>query len=200
MQQLLTIFTSTMIITIGRQLAAGGRAVGKMLAERLSLRYYDSALLALAAKESGLSEEAFSAADEQYNIFTLALSSDNQRLFRIQSDVIGKVAADGDCVFVGRAADYVLRQRQDVLSVFLTADTGDRIDRLMKDRQITEKEALTLIEKADRRRADYYNFYTGKEWGRACSYHLCINTSQIPIESAVELICQAIIKKETEKH
>lgn len=184
-----------MIITIGRQLAAGGRAVGKRLAQELNLHYYDKGLLAAAAEESGLSVEHFSAADEQYNIFTLAFSSDNQRLFEIQAETIRQLAAKEDCLFVGRAADYVLRDRQDVLSVFLVADLNDRQQRLMLKEGVAEKEARAMIEKADRRRADYYNFYTGKQWGSALCYDLCLNTSQIDIPTAVSIIRQAALSK-----
>ncbi len=199
MQARLHIYTTlqkhyTMIITIGRQLAAGGREVGKQLAKQLNLHYYDRSLLAVAARESGIAEDLFSAADEQYNIFTMALKADNQELFQIQSEVIQHLAEKGNCLFVGRAADYVLRERHDLLSVFLTANTEDRIQRIMKGEHLSEKEAKNFIGKADRRRSDYYNFYTGKQWGCANGYDLCINTSRLSIPLTVQLIAEAANK------
>ena len=181
-----------MVVTIGRQLAAGGRDIGKRLAERLHLRYFDKELLLEAARQSGIAEELFFRADEHYNLFTLALSTDSQKLFQFQSDTIRGLAEEGNCLFLGRAADYILRERKDLFSVFLTADMPDRIRLVMEKDGLSEKEAMAFIEKTDRKRADYYNFFTGRRWGDSSGYDICLNTSSFGIEGTIEIICESI--------
>ena len=181
-----------MIITIGRQLAAGGREVGKKLAEQLGMRYFDKELLLESARRSGIADELFLRADEHYNLFTLALSTDSQKLFQFQSDTIRQLADEGDCLFLGRAADYILRDRSDLFSVFLTADMESRIRRVMQKDGLTAEQAQAFIEKTDRRRADYYNFYTGKHWGDSNGYDLCLNTSRFGIEGTVRVIVEGL--------
>lgn len=185
-----------MIITIGRQLAAGGREVGALLAERLGLRYFDKELLQEAAKQSGITQDTFLRADENYNLFTLALNTDRQKLFQWQSETIRRLAAEGDCLFLGRAADYVLRDRSDIFSVFLTADLADRVTRIMEGENMQEKEALAFIENSDSRREDYYNFFTGKHWGDSSGYDLCINTSRFGITATADIIIAALRHRE----
>lgn len=181
-----------MIITIGRQLAAGGRSVGKILSQQLGLRYFDKELLLESARRSGIADELFLRADERYNLFTLALSTDSQKLFQFQSDTIQQLAAEGDCLFLGRAADYILRDRKDVFSVFLCADMKDRVRLVMQKEGLQESEAVSFIEKTDRRRADYYNFFTGKRWGDSNGYDLCINTSRFSTKTTAEIIKSAV--------
>lgn len=181
-----------MIITIGRQLAAGGREIGQMIAKRLNLHYFDKELLIESARESGIAHEMFLRADEHYNLFTLALKTDNQRLFQFQSDTIRRLATEGNSLFMGRAADYILRDRDDLFSVFLTADIKDRIKRVMKHDNLNEQEATRFIKRTDRRRAAYYNFYTGRRWGEALGYDICINTSRLGIDNSVEIIVESI--------
>ncbi len=180
-----------MIINIGRQLAAGGREVGRRVAERLGLQYYDCELLSEAAKESGISAALFRNADESHDLFLCALGSRNAEIFKLQSDTIKHLAEQGDCLFIGRCADYVLRERTDCLNIFLTADKAERVARVMETQHLSERQAEDLVDKADRRRADYYNFYTGKTWGAAASYDLCFNTSRLSIDEIVEFICSA---------
>ncbi len=180
-----------MIITIGRQLAAGGREIGKRVAEALNLQYYDCELLTEAAKASGINPALFRNADESHDLFLCALGSRNAELFQIQSETIQKLANEQNCLFIGRCADFVLRDNPACLNVFLTADLADRVARIMKAQNLTEKQATELINKTERKRAEYYNFYTGKTWGAASSYDLCINTSRLSIDEIVELICSA---------
>ncbi len=180
-----------MIINIGRQLAAGGREIGRLVAQRLGLHYYDCELLTEAAKESGLNPALFKRADESHDLFLCALGSPNAEIFQFQSETIRHLAEAGDCLFIGRCADYVLRERTDCLNVFLTADLSDRVKRIMDSQHLTERQAEDMIAKTDRRRADYYNFYTGKTWGAAASYDLCINTSRLSVDEIVALICSA---------
>lgn len=192
------------IITIGRQFGSGGRTVGKKLAEQLGIAYYDKELINLASKESGICGEFFEKADEKNSgslLKALAMgftmnnaifqSNDylsNESLFRIQSDVIRKVAAEGSCVLVGRCADYILREDPDCIDVFISAGWKDRICRAMEYNHLEEKEAEEFLRKADKSRASYYNYYTDKIWGAAESYDLCINSSLYGIDRTVAFI------------
>jgi cytidylate kinase len=118
------------------------------------------------------------------------LSGDS--LFAMQSETIRRIASEGSCVIVGRIADYVLRHHKPLISVFITADMDDRVKRIMEYENIDASQAATLVKKADKMRASYYNFYSEKTWGSAESYHLCINTSQVGIEGAAQLVMQYI--------
>ena len=180
-----------MIITIGRQLAAGGSEVGKKLSQQLKMRYFDKELLLEMARSSGISEKFFERADEHYNPFLYALDSQAPQLFQVQCDVMRRLAKESDCVFVGRCADFILRDEPKRLDVFLMADMEDRIKRVMKTENMSADEALEHIETAEKHRAEYYNFYTNKQWGEAKSYHLCLNTSLLSIDGCVEMIEKA---------
>ncbi|MDR2234327.1 MAG: cytidylate kinase-like family protein [Tannerella sp.] len=194
------------IITIARQLGSGGREIGAVLAKRMQAAFYDRELITLAAKESGLSPEVFEAVDEKAS-FSLRggllgyRSSimdgsytgnylNNEELFKIQSDVIRELADRQSCVFVGRCADYILRDHPNVLKVFICADLPDRIKRISSLYQLSANKARDLIEKTDKKRAAYYNFYTGRTWGETSSYHLCLNSSGLDIDAAVDFIRQ----------
>lgn len=201
-----------LIVTIGRSFGSGGRTIGKKLAEQLGVAYYDKELINLASKESGIRGEFFEKADERSGSLLKALAmgfstnntifqgSDylsNESLFRIQSDAIRKVAAEGPCVLVGRCADYILRENPDCISVFISASLQDRIRRAMEYNHIGEKEAEEYIRKADKSRASYYNYYTDKIWGAAQSYDLCVNSSLYGIDKTVELLKSFIEARST---
>ncbi|NLJ44618.1 MAG: cytidylate kinase-like family protein [Bacteroidales bacterium] len=192
------------VITIGRQLGSGGRLIGEKLASQLGISFYDKELIQIASQESGLGKEFFERADERkgYSVFgglfgmrglmteepfsTYYLN--NETLFTIQSDVIRKVADQGSCLFVGRCADYVLAGRPRLLNIYITANLDDRIKRIAERDQVTEKKARDIVEKADKDRAGYYNYFTNKKWGAAESYHFCINSSVLGIEETVGFI------------
>lgn len=193
------------IITIGRQLGSGGRTIGKKLAERLGIAYYDRELINLASKESGICGEFFEKADEKTSggllkAFAMGFSMNsaifqnndylsNESLFQIQSDVIRKVAAEGSCVLVGRCADYILRDESNCLNVFVTARMEDRIKRVLEyNNELKENEVEEFINKADKSRFAYYNYYTDKVWGAAASYDLCVNSSYYGIKATVDYI------------
>lgn len=197
-----------MIVNIGRQLAAGGREIGKILAEKLNLEYCDREIIFAAAQQSGIAPEQFERADEIQNRLLYALGKDNHiKLFQLQSETIRDLADKHDCLFLGRCADYILRDRNDCINIFLSANEQDRIKRLLTSRvpinnhahdsqPLSETEALELIHKTDEQRAEYYNFFTNKTWGAAASYDLCINTSVLGIQQTVELILQFINSKQ----
>jgi cytidylate kinase len=199
------------VITIGRQLGSGGRIIGEKLAAQLGISFYDKELIQIAAQESGLGKEYFEQADENKgnSIFggffglrgTIAEEPfstyylNNETLFKIQSDVIRKLAEKGSCLFVGRCADYVLADNPRCLNVFIFSDKKDRIKRIAESQKITTEKAGDCIEKADKKRAGYYNYFSNKVWGVAESYHLCINSSVLGIDETVTLIRQFATKR-----
>ncbi|MBR2097148.1 MAG: cytidylate kinase-like family protein [Prevotella sp.] len=197
------------IINIGRQLGSGGHDIGRMLALDFQAKYYDRELLNLAAKESGLSESIFEQNDEKKGFFrgllnlgTPHLSGggykqglSQESLFQFQSDAIKKAAKEGSCVFVGRCADYVLRDFGNVVNVFITASMKYRIDQIMNKQHLDHDAAQRYIEQKESDRASYYNYYTGKKWGHAESYDLCIDSSVLGLMETEKIIAEFIRKR-----
>ena len=183
------------VITIGRQYGSGGRFIAKKLAEKLNVAYYDSELLLKASEASGLSKNIMESYDEKVDgIFSgifpstyIPEASLGSRVFIAQFETIKKIAADHSCVIVGRCADYVLRDYENVLNVFITAPMDECIKRSIEYYGLEEKKAEESIRKMNTKRANYYNFYTDKKWGSANSYDLCIN-STIGVEETVDVI------------
>ena len=197
------------IICIGRQLGSGGHDIARMLAMDFNAKYYDRELLNLAAKESGFSEKFFEQHDEHQGFFkslfnlqspmvsnSLYKSNLSQEsLFQFQSDAIRKAASEGSCVFVGRCADYVLRDMPNVVSIFITASMRFRIDQLLAHKQVTPQQAKRIILQAEGQRASYYNYYTGRKWGAAETYDLCIDSSLLGLVETEKIIADFIRKK-----
>lgn len=198
------------IINVGRQVGAGGQEIGRMLAKDFEAQYYDRELLNLAAKESGFSEKFFKQNDEKKgflrglfnvqapHIIGGSLYGSNfsqEGLFQFQSDAIRKAASEGSCVFLGRCADYILRDFENVVNVFITASMDFRVDVVSKVKQLDAEHARKLIEHVESRRAQYYNYYTGKRWGAAESYDLCIDASILGLEETEKLIAEYIRKR-----
>ena len=200
-------------INIGRQLGSGGREIGTKLARQLDIAFYDKELINIASQESGLCKEFFEKADEKVSqsifgglfgarfpfINDGSLSGNNclsnDALFKIQSDVIRELAKQKSCLFVGRCADYILRENPGCVNIFISAPKEDRIKRLCQNMAIDAEKAEELIEKTDRERASYYNYYSYKVWGAASTYHLCIDSSSLGINETVEFIKLFIQKK-----
>ena len=178
------------IINIGRQLGSGGREIGEKLAARLGIDFYDKELIRLASEESGLCCEFFEKADEKASN---CLSND--ALFKVQSDVIRRLAEEKSCLFVGRCADYILREHPRCVNVFISCSNEERIKRICRMYSITEREAEEMMNKADKKRAEYYNYYSYKKWGAAETYHLCIDSSVLGIEATVDFIEEFVKKK-----
>lgn len=197
---------SRTVITIGRQFGSGGKLIGQELAEKLGYAFYDKNLIALAAKESGLSEEIFERTDEITtgfwngsfldipsvgNFHRTVLSSEN--LFNIQAEVIRGLSEKQDCIFVGRCSDYVLRKHPCCFNIFIHADIQDRVNRIAQLHHKTAEEALKWIQKTDKERANYYNHYTDKTWGMCSSYHLSVDSSILGVSHTAEFIYQWIV-------
>lgn len=198
------------IINVGRQLGSGGHDIGRMLALDFNARYYDRELMNLAAKESGFSEKFFEQNDEKkgffkglFNVQTPHFSGGSmyktnfsqESLFQFQSDAIIKAAKKGSCVFVGRCADYVLREFGNTVNVFITASMEYRIRQVMNKQHVDADAARKIIEQGESKRAAYYNYYTGKKWGAAESYDLCIDSSLLGIMETEKIIAEFIRKR-----
>jgi len=192
------------IITFGRQLGSGGRIIAKELSHILGVSFYDKELIQRVSVESGVSSKFFENADETANpALTGGLLTDffqdvflsNESLFQLQSDVIRKIAETESAVFVGRCADYVLRDHPRSVHLFIAANIDDRIERVAKYHGILAETSIALIEKTDKRRASFYNYYSNKTWGAAKSYDLCINTSALGMEAATAFVLDFVRKK-----
>ena len=199
------------IITIGRQFGSGGGEIGEMVAEKYGIKYYDKELLSRAAKESGFCEEMIQNHDERptnsflYNLvmdtYSFGYNSSSfvdmpisHKVFLAQFDTIKKIAEEGPCVIVGRCADYALSDFDNVLNIFIHADEDFKIKRI-KERFAditTDEKAREMMNKKDKQRQSYYNYYSSKKWGRADSYDLSINSAILGVEGTVKFITQYI--------
>ncbi|MFI3317442.1 MAG: cytidylate kinase-like family protein [Rikenellaceae bacterium] len=194
------------IINLGRQLGSGGRVIGQRVAHELGVDFYDKKLLQVASKQSGISDEIFAKADERCrrkglstfvsylrNPFAGGEATANnvlshESLFAIQSAAIQDIAQRGSALFVGRCADYILREEPCCINIFITADNADRIARIVENYNVSPSQAQRMIEQCDESRADYYNFFTTRKWGSAQTYDLCVNSSKLGEDKTVELI------------
>lgn len=200
--------TKKTIITISRQFGSGGRDVGKKLADALGIKYYDRELIEMAAKESGFDKEMFEDTTANtsrlfrfINTFGYSLGAPlsvmnditmSDQIFLIQSRVVEQAADSGPCVIVGRCADYVLDNRDDVLKVFIAGDMDDRKKRAIQYYEVDERDVESSIRKIDRNRKGYYDYYTDKKWGAAESYDVCLNTSVFGIDGCVAILKQLL--------
>ncbi|MBE5840094.1 MAG: cytidylate kinase-like family protein [Butyrivibrio sp.] len=199
------------IITIGRQFGSGGREIGEMVADHFGIKCYDKELLSRAAKESGFCEEMIQNHDERptnsflYNLvmdtYSFGYNSSSfvdmpisHKVFLAQFDTVKKIAEEGPCVIVGRCADYALSEFPNVLNLFICADEESKIKRIRErfDDISSDDKAREMMNKKDKQRQSYYNYYSSKKWGRADSYDLCINSSILGIEGTVKFITQYI--------
>ena len=190
------------IISIGRSFGAGGKTIGKLVADHLNIPYYDSELLKETAKNSGLSEKYLESVDEKditdaalymsVGFMTPQYTSIRQIAANAQSEVIEKIASEGPCVIVGRRANEILKDKKNVVSVFVTASVEYRTKRIMEREGIDEKAARKKVLRVDKERAAYYNQFGGDNWGYASTYDLCINTETFGDEKAAELIVKLV--------
>lgn len=192
------------VITIARSYGSGGRKMGRLLAKELGYEYYDREILRIASDESGISEELFNQADENkrlplfriarevYSGEVIPPDSDdfisNENLFRYQAKIIRELAATRDCVIVGRCANFILRGRDNVINVFVSAPVVDCVRRVMDTDGLNLEEAERRIKKIDKRRADYFKYFTGRQWHDAALYDLCLNTGHMSEQKCVDVV------------
>ena len=190
----------TTIINLGRQFGAGGLQIANIIGSMLGIPVYDKELITKAAERSGFSKEFFERRDEKkgFHLFqnilgigrTTSLPQNfinDDDLFKIQSEVISEIAEKESAIFVGRAANYILREKK-CLDVFVCAPMEDRIKRVSERLGIKPDEAEAMIDKKERAREDFYNFFTFGEWGQASDYDLCVNSSLLGIEGSAKFI------------
>ena len=202
-----------LVITIGRECGSAGRLIGQKLAADLGVKCYDKELLTLAAKNSGLCEELFKTHDEKptssflyslvmdtyslgYNTSAYMDMPINHKIFLAQFDTIKKLAEEDSCVSVGRCADYALADYPNTVSVFICGDEEDKIRHLMERHNVDEAKAKDIMIKTDKRRASYYNYYSSKRWGSCKSYDMCISSSAVGYDGAVDIIKEFAKKKQ----
>ena len=192
------------VITIARSYGSGGRKMGKLLAKELGYEYYDREILRIASDESGINEELFGKVDEvkRPSIFRIARemytgevippdSDDfisNENLFRYQAKIIRELASTRNCVIVGRCANFILRGRENVINVFVSAPVVDCVRRVMEIDGLNLEEAEKKIKRIDKRRADYFKYFTGRQWHDAALYDLCLNTGHMSEQKCVDIV------------
>jgi len=192
-------------ICIGRKFCSGGRNIAALVAQELGIKVYDRDLLRKAAQNAGFSEKFFEEADEEKtrkglrSLFMSRFNSSNgfssnylsnESIFNMQSDAIRKIHESEDCVFIGRCADYVLRESDRQLNVFIAADMDDRVARVCRHAgdDMTPSKALSLIEDIDRKRSSYYNYFSGRTWGDTAVYDICLNSTTLGYDKCADII------------
>lgn len=200
---------SNLVITIGRQYGSAGRFIGEELAKKLGIKLYNNELISLAAKKSGMADHVVGEADEKATnslLYTLAMGSSfwggnagvafdmpiNDKLFVTQSDIIKELADEGPAVFIGRCADYVLRGYPNLIKLFIYAPLEFRTQHVSELRGVTLDKAKDLIVKTDKRRANYYNYYTGQKWGKLENFDLAVDSSRLGTETTAEMLYQYV--------
>ena len=197
---------SNYVTTIGREFESLGIDIGRTLAERLGIKCYNKELLSRAAKESGLCEEIFHAQDEKpTNSFLYSLVMDtysatgytaapfldmplNHKIFLAQFDTIKKLAEEESCIIVGRCADYALSDFPRTINTFIHADMDFRIKNTMNEFDVSESKARDMINKKDKQRSSYYNYYSNKKWGHSKTYDMTLNSAKLDVDGCVEMI------------
>ena len=200
------------VVTIARQYGSGGREIGERVAALLGIPLYDKELIKEAASKGNISEEALKGADETAAnslLYTLAMGSNvlgatmhfgykmpiNDKLFILQSEVIKAYAKEGSCVIIGRCADYVLRDEKNVFRIFIYGDLDHRQERIAsRHPELKSSQIIDVINKTDKRRASYYNFYTGNKWGKYDNYDMAVNSSTLGLEGTAQIIAASVKK------
>lgn len=196
------------IITIGRELGSGGRTIGKMVANSLGIPYYDRELIDKAAEKSGLATQYVESSEQRITnsfLYNLAMGTSYgygilesarrqtlplaEQIYEAQKEVITNFANQGRCVIVGRCADQILADREDVFRVFIYADRDRRIERGIQEYGMAKQTALKDIEKSDKERSRHYNIFTDKTWGDRHNYDLLLNSSKMDYENCAKIIC-----------
>ena len=194
-----------MIITLARQHGSAGREIARELAARLGYRCYDKEIVDEAAENSSICPELINSFDEKRVSPFMIQSSQypgmshgiglNIQVASAQFDVIRRIAEKGDCIFVGRCADYILRSRTDMVRVFIMGDYQSKIKCIMDRQGVTEEAAKKKIKEVDKDRSSYYKYYTDQVWGDVNNYDICVNSSRIGVDGTVDMIIEYIRRR-----
>ncbi len=196
---------SKFVVTIAREYGSGGKTIGKMLADKLKIKYYDKDLIKIASEQSGINESFFNLCDEKINgAFAFfrkggaykgeVIPPDSadfvstENLFNLQAKVIEQLADTESCIIVGRCADYILKDRSNIIKVFIYANHTASVKNIMDMYGVDEAKAAKMIEKTNKARKDYYRFHTGHDWYDAKNYDICLDSSRLCYEQCVEII------------
>ena len=203
--------TDGIIVTVSRVAYCGGDEFAKMLADKAGFKFYDREIISLASQKSGIHEEHFESVEKKptnsilYSVVMGMYSSrgayvklddvlTDDKIYKVQADIIRDMAAQGNCVFVGRCSDYILRNNEKCFNIFLRGDLNDRVKRAMNEQNTSEAEAKKIVSRADKKRRSYYNYYTNREWGNINNYDIALNLSKISEKDAVEVILNYLEK------
>ncbi len=194
------------IITVGRECGSGGHTIGKLVAQRLGIAFYDKEIVEMVAAKTKLSPDFIAAHGEYFQNGSLGhifgyggrfastmrtQSSLQDQMHFVQTELIREVADKEPCVIVGRCADYILQERTDVLNVFIHSAMPYKVERSIREHGLEEEKAAAILTKRDKARSHHYNFYTNQTWGAARYYHLALDSGKLGEEKCVELICSA---------
>ena len=203
--------TDGIIVTVSREAYCGGDEFAKMLADKAGFKFYVREIISLASQKSGIHEEHFESVEKKptnsilYSVVMGMYSSrgayvklddvlTDDKIYKVQADIIRDMAAQGNCVFVGRCSDYILRNNEKCFNIFLRGDLNDRVKRAMNEQNTSEAEAKKIVSRADKKRRSYYNYYTNREWGNINNYDIALNLSKISEKDAVEVILNYLEK------
>lgn len=203
--------TDGIIVTVSREAYCGGDEFAKMLADKAGFKFYDREIISLASQKSGIHEEHFESVEKKptnsilYSVVMGMYSSrgayvklddvlTDDKIYKVQADIIRDMAAQGNCVFVGRCSDYILRNNEKCFNIFLRGDLNDRVKRAMDEQNTSEAEAKKIVSRADKKRRSYYNYYTNREWGNINNYDIALNLSKISEKDAVDVILNYLEK------
>ncbi len=203
--------TDGIIVTVSREAYCGGDEFAKMLADKAGFKFYDREIISLASQKSGIHEEHFESVEKKptnsilYSVVMGMYSSrgayvklddvlTDDKIYKVQADIIRDMAAQGNCVFVGRCSDYILRNNEKCFNIFLRGDLDDRVKRAMNEQNASEAEAKKIVSRADKKRRSYYNYYTNREWGNINNYDIALNLSKISEKDAVDVILNYLEK------
>ena len=190
-----------MIITIAREYGSGGRYIGRLVADKLGIKFYDKDLVTELSKQTGLSEEYIENNEQKRNsldalnngyYFNLSNSDD---LFVKESELIKELAEKESCVIIGRCSDFILKDKENVINIFVYSNMENKVKRAVEKYGISEKDAEKEIKNIDKMRSNHYKHYTGKKWGENSNYDMCINSDAFGVEKSADLICEMIMKK-----
>ena len=184
------------VITIGREYGSGGRIIGEKLAKRLGVNFYDKNMIDKIAEESGFTKEAVEALDGKKTssfLYSLFMSTQpvtlSDTLFKAQTDIIRDLVSKESCVIVGRCADYILKDREDCVNVFIHGEMKNKLERIKRIYNLSTKEAEKLIQETDRKRSINYKYYTEQIWGKSQNYTLTLNSSKLGYDKVIDIIC-----------
>jgi len=187
--------SKNIVVTISREYGSGGRYVGKMLADSLGIPFYDKELISLAAKESGFTEDYIQENEQKKNKGGVSEYNGEDAIFIAESKVIQSLAEKGSCVIVGRCADYVLKDKENVFRIFLYSSMEDKVRRAVQYYHLEEKNAVKQIQKVDKERAKHYKYYTNQEWKDFSHYDFALNVGSLGVDAASDMIRDILMKK-----